>query len=178
MVYVCGKKTTNWKVERKTVEKNRRIHMKTLCFKLSSIIPKEHKTIHKTVLTQQDCFDEAASYIQKLGENIEKLKQRKQMQSMRSLGQDDVVVEVRYEDLNLEVVVVSGVRKRFMFHELINVLEEEGAEIVSASVVAVGDKIFHTIHSQAISSRIGLEPTSVSRRLKELVNGVDPEFHI
>lgn len=28
------------RVERKTVEKNRRIHMKTLCFKLSSLIPK------------------------------------------------------------------------------------------------------------------------------------------
>ncbi|XP_074561815.1 transcription factor bHLH162-like [Curcuma longa] len=175
MVYVGSKKTTHWKVERKTVEKNRRIHMKTLCFKLSSIIPKEHRTIHKTVLTQQDCFDEAASYILKLGENIEKLKQRKQMQSKRSVGQE--VVEVRHEDLNLEVVVVSGVRKRFMFHELIKVLEDEGAEIVSASIVAVGDKIFHTIHSQAISSRIGLEPTIVSRRLKELVNGAEPEFH-
>lgn len=127
------------------------------------------------------------------------------------MGQE--VVEVRHEDLNLEVVVVSGVRKRFMFHELIKVLEDEGAEIVSASIVAVGDKIFHTIHSQvcqyfnrrrrrrrdgvvakrvhvcavstlfvccflqAISSRIGLEPTIVSRRLKELVNGAEPEFH-
>lgn len=175
MVYVGGNRTTNRKVERKTVEKNRRMHMKTLCFKLSSIIPKEHRTIHKTVLTQQDCFDEAASYILKLEENLEKLKQRKQMQSKGRVGQE--VVEVRYEDLNLEVVVVSGVRKRFMFHELINVLEEEGAEIVSASVAVVGDKIFHTIHSQAISSRIGLEPSSVSRRLKELVNGAEPEFH-
>lgn len=98
------------------------------------------------MLTQQDCFDEAASYILKLEENLEKLKQRKQMQSKGRVGQE--VVEVRYEDLNLEVVVVSGVRKRFMFHELINVLEEEGAEIVSASVAVVGDKIFHTIHSQ------------------------------
>ncbi|RWV94163.1 hypothetical protein GW17_00043320 [Ensete ventricosum] len=35
----------NCKVERKTAEKYRRLHVKSLCVKLASIIPKEHRTI-------------------------------------------------------------------------------------------------------------------------------------
>jgi hypothetical protein len=29
-------------MERKEIERNRRLHMKSLCFKLASLIPKEH----------------------------------------------------------------------------------------------------------------------------------------
>ncbi|XP_072981006.1 transcription factor bHLH162-like [Typha angustifolia] len=168
------------KVERKTVEKNRRIHMKSLCLKLSSLIPKDHYTSSKDVLTQQDFLEEAASYIKKLKERIEKLKQKRELgASIRGISNDISsgmmigtklpMIEVRHQETNLEVVLISSTDKRFMFHEVIAVLEEEGAEVVSASFSVVGDKIFHTIHSQALSSRIGLEASRVSERLKELV---------
>lgn len=39
------------KMERKMVEKNRRMHMKRLCFKLSSLIPREHITTSKVAHT-------------------------------------------------------------------------------------------------------------------------------
>jgi hypothetical protein len=41
--------------------------------------------------------------------------------------------------------------------------------VVSASFSVVGDKIFYTIHSQAVSSRIGLEASRVSERLQNLL---------
>lgn len=44
--------------------------------------------------------------------------------------------------------MISDLNKRFMFHEVINVIEEEGAEVVNANFSIVGDKIYHTIHSQ------------------------------
>ncbi|XP_074563884.1 transcription factor bHLH162-like isoform X1 [Curcuma longa] len=168
------------KVERKTVEKNRRTHMKKLCFKLSSIIPKEHRSIHKDVLTQQDNLEDATSYIKILRERIEILKQRRLLQVSKTRSTDVAIgfglpiVEVRCNDVNLEVLIVisssGGVSKRFLFHEVISVLEEEGAKVVNANFSVVGDKIFHIIHSQAVSSRIGLDASRVTQRLKELVN--------
>ncbi|CAL9077301.1 unnamed protein product [Musa acuminata var. zebrina] len=165
----------NSKVERKTTEKYRRMHMKSLCFKLSSIIPEEHRNISKDVLTQQDNFDQATSYIKKLRERIERLKQRKLMQTSTVRSETTMrfaspIIEVRHQDLNLEILVISDLNKRFMFHEVINVIEEEGSEVVTANFSIVGDKIYHTIHSQAVSSRIGLEASSVYERLKDLIN--------
>ncbi|CAL9088807.1 unnamed protein product [Musa textilis] len=165
----------NCKVERKTAEKYRRMHMKSLCDKLSSIIPKEHRTIAKDVLTQQDNFDQATSYIKTLRERIERLKQRKLMQTSRvrndmTMRFPSPIVEVRHQDLNLEILLISDLNKRFMFREVVNVIEEEGAEVVNASFSIVGDKIYHTIHSQAVSSRIGLEASRVYKRLKDLIN--------
>ncbi|KAJ8471253.1 hypothetical protein OPV22_025596 [Ensete ventricosum] len=162
------------RMERKTVEKYRRMHMKSLCLKLSSIIPKEHKTTSKDVPTQNDNLDEATSYIEKLKERIENLKQRRLAWAMTETNGVTVrfqlpILEVRQRDMDLEILLISRASKRFMFHEVINVLEEEGADVVNASFSTVGDKIFHTIHSKAFSARIGLEASRVYERLKDLV---------
>ncbi|CAL9061416.1 transcription factor bHLH162-like [Musa acuminata AAA Group] len=162
------------RMERKTVEKYRRMHMKSLCLQLSSIIPKEHRTTSKNGLTQNDSLDQATSYIKKLEERIENLKQRRLTWAMTetngvTVGFQLPILEVRHRDMDLEILLISRVSKRFMFHEVINVLEEEGADVVNASFSTVGDKIFHTIHSKAFSSRIGLEASRVSERLKDLV---------
>ncbi|XP_010936746.3 transcription factor bHLH162 [Elaeis guineensis] len=168
------------KMERKMVEKNRRMHMKRLCFKLSSLIPREHISSSKDVLTQQDYLDQAASYIKSLQGRIENLKHRRELQTSTNGINKDIsnempigmrlpVIEVRHQESNLEVVLISGLNRSFTFHEVISILEEEGAEVVNANFSVVGDKIFHTIHSQAVSSRIGLEASRVSERLAELV---------
>ncbi|ONK81329.1 uncharacterized protein A4U43_C01F27870 [Asparagus officinalis] len=166
------------KIDRKVVEKNRRIHMKSLCFKLSSLIPKDHN-FPKDALSQYDHLDQAADYIKTLRERIESLKQRKKCamgkEKYKEVGGEMSnefglpLIEVRHQDSILEVILITGLKKRFMFYEVIGVLEEEGAEVVNASFSVVGDKIFYTIHSQAISSRIGLEASRVSERLNELI---------
>ncbi|XP_010925444.1 transcription factor bHLH162 [Elaeis guineensis] len=172
----CGRAT---KLERKTVEKNRRLYMKNLCFKLASLIPKDQYTISKDTLTQEDQLDQAASYVKKLKERVERLKQRKEM-ALRSRGPDNIsgrvlssfslpVIDVRHLDSTLEVFIVSGLSKGIIFRDVLCVLEEEGAEAINASFSIAGDKIFCTIHSQAISSRIGFEAPRVCERLKRLV---------
>ncbi|XP_038981562.1 transcription factor bHLH162-like [Phoenix dactylifera] len=172
----CGGAT---KLERKTVEKNRRLYMKSLCFKLSSLVPKDQYTISKDTLTQEDQLDQATSYIKKLRERIERLKKEKEM-ALSSQRLDTTtgrvlssfrlpVIEVRHSDSSLEVFIVSGLSKGFIFHDVLSVLEEEGAEAINASFSIVGDKIFCSIHSQAISSRIGFEAPRVRERLKQLV---------
>ncbi|KAH0466447.1 hypothetical protein IEQ34_003685 [Dendrobium chrysotoxum] len=167
------------KMDRKTVEKHRRMQMKALCLKLANLIPQDY--ISKDITSQQDHLDRAAAYIHNLTERIQKLKQRKELggcnymetdteiEDSTKLGFKFPVVEVRHQDQNLEVLLISGLKKRFALHEVIAILEEGGADVVNASFSIVGNKIIHTIHCQAISSRIGLEASRVSERLQQLI---------
>lgn len=60
------------------------------------------------------------------------------------------VVEVRHshDGSSLEVVLISSVRRPFKLHQVVTVLEEEGAEIVNANLSVDGRRTFHTIHSR------------------------------
>ncbi|KAF8005966.1 hypothetical protein BT93_K0293 [Corymbia citriodora subsp. variegata] len=173
------------KVERKTVEKNRRIHMNILCSKLASLVPQHHTTTSKS---QQDRLDQATQYIEQLKERIDGLKLRKEQAVLQSegihtsgsltssIGQEAKlgfvlpVFELRDHGLGLQVTLISGRRKNFMLHEVISILEEEGAEVVSATFSVTGDKIFHTIHAQVRLCRVGVETARVNERLKELIH--------
>ncbi|PON61104.1 Basic helix-loop-helix transcription factor [Parasponia andersonii] len=185
---------TTSKLDRKTIEKNRRIHMKGLCFKLASLVPSRHS---KETLTQQDQLALAASYITHLRERVEKLKARKEqamkehhLPSSTSRGSnkrrnDDVfdhttrpigslstklpMIELKDLGCGIELVLISGLQKNFMLYEVISVFEEEGAEVVSASFSVVDDKIFHTLHAQVKLSRVGVETSRVWQRLQDLI---------
>lgn len=116
-------------------------------------------------MTQEDLWDQAVSYIKKLQERVERLNQRKEM-ALSSRGLDNIpgrvlssfrfpVVEVRHFDSTLEVSIISGrMGKGFILHDVLTVLEEEGAEAINASFAIVGDKIFCTIHSQVITNSL------------------------
>ncbi|KAF8407929.1 hypothetical protein HHK36_007069 [Tetracentron sinense] len=170
------------KLDRKIVEKNRRTHMKGLCFKLTSLIPPTHHfNSSKDIISQQDQLDCAAIYIKQLQNRIEELKRRKELamsvkgiskniRDSMTMGLRLPVIELRDLGTTLEVILISGLNKNFMFYEVISVLEEEGAEVMNASFSVVGDKVFHTIHSQVTSSRVGIETSRVCERLKELVH--------
>ncbi|XP_040986520.1 transcription factor bHLH162-like [Juglans microcarpa x Juglans regia] len=172
------------KPDRKTVERNRRIRMKGLCFKLASLIPDLHYiNPSRDMVSQQDKLDYATRYITQLRERIEKLKRRKEQVAVSSLGTgswnmiDDTygngswlpIVDLRDLGSSIEVILISGLQKNFMY-EVTCILQEEGAEVVSSSFSTVGDKIFHTVHAQAKISRIGVETSRVWQRLQELKN--------
>ncbi|XP_010251287.1 PREDICTED: uncharacterized protein LOC104593222 [Nelumbo nucifera] len=169
------------KLDRKIIERNRRIHMKGLCFKLASLIAKHHNA-SKDASSEGDKLDldHAISYIKQLRERVEELKGRKQFtMSIKGINTDfrDTmkieftlpILELRDLGPNLEVLLVSGFDKNFLFYEVISLLEEEGAEVVNASFSCIGDKIFHTIHAQVTSSGVGMEISRVRERLKDLV---------
>ncbi|CAA6665501.1 unnamed protein product [Spirodela intermedia] len=130
--------------------------MKTLCFKLSSLIPKSD--ISKDSLTQQDHLDQAAAYIKTLRERIDRLKQKKELTSAAApellIGLRLPLVEIRALESTLEVVLICGPDRRSLFYEVIGVLEEEGADVVNASFSSVR------------CPRIGLEASRLSERLK------------
>lgn len=168
------------KLDRKTIERNRRIQMKTLCFKLASLIPSNQhlkSSKSKDMLAQQDQLDLAVSYIKHMRERIDKLKRKKE-QGMKSNQANDLifdidsklpVLEVRDLGSGIEVTMVTGLNKNFMFSEVINVVEEEGAEVVTASFSTTGNKIFYNVHAQVKISRVGVETTRVHQRLQDLI---------
>ncbi|KAK1298009.1 Transcription factor bHLH36 [Acorus calamus] len=174
------------KMDRKTIEKNRRIHMKSLCFKLSSLLP---HNLHKGALTQYDNLDQAANYIRSLQKRIEVLKKKKEaamnnrkavaeaagyggMMEEKKMMESLIlpVIEIRDLDCTLEVVLISGLHSEFMFHQVLCVLEDEGVEVVNANFSFVGDKAFYIFHSQVKSSRVGFEITRISERLHEMIH--------
>jgi len=111
------------------------------------------------MLSQQDQLDLAATYIKHLRERIEKLKgEKEQAMSMKRTthtnnGIFDIdsqmpLLEIKELASGIEVMLISGANKNFMFYEVISVLQEEGAEVVTANFSTVADKIFYTVHAQ------------------------------
>ncbi|KAK6795296.1 hypothetical protein RDI58_008749 [Solanum bulbocastanum] len=169
--------TASEKVERKTQEKIRRIQMKYLTSKLFSLIPPHHQQSTKELLTKQDKIDEAITYIEQLKERIEVLKRRKEEvvdDSKKSMPTTSCtikssMVEVRELDSTLEVILNSGLQKNFTLQEVIKIIEQEGAQVVSANYSAIDDTIYYTIHAQVKIARLGIDASRVHLRLQKML---------
>ncbi|KAK4427150.1 Transcription factor [Sesamum alatum] len=179
-----GSSGRSCKLEKKTIEKNRRIKMKSLCVKLVSLIPDHHFKQLKE-LSQQDQLEQATSYIKSLSERVEELRRRKTQGVMMSSadpttsnktstgimgGSKLPILEIRELGSNLEVVLISGLCKNFMLHQVISILEQEGAEVVNANLSNIDGLIIHTIHAQVKVSRIGVDGSRIRARIQELIS--------
>lgn len=58
------------------------------------------------------------------------------------------MLELRELGPGIEVMLLSGSNKTVMLYEVISVLEEEGAEVVSANISTIGNKIVYVVHAQ------------------------------
>ncbi|XP_011087146.1 uncharacterized protein LOC105168709 [Sesamum indicum] len=181
-----GSSRRSCKLERKTIEKNRRILMKTLCFKLVSLIPDHHFKPPKELLSQQDQLEQATTYIKLLAARVEEMKRRKTQAVMTSTTANPTrssknnagfmgrskppVVKIRELGSNLEVVLISGLCKTVMLHQVISIIEQEGAEVVNVNLSNIAGQIFHTIHAQVKVSRVGVDSTRIRVRIQELIS--------
>ncbi|PSS10230.1 Transcription factor bHLH36 like [Actinidia chinensis var. chinensis] len=169
--------STRTRIDRKTIEKNRRNHMKALFSKLHSLVPHHHTS--REAMSLADHIDEAANYIKNLEKHLEKLRQKRDrlvaiakqniasMSCAENVGLRPPQIEVHEMGSALTVVLVTGLNYKFMFNETIRVLHEEGAEIVNAGFSVVDDTVFHTIHSKVGESGLGSGAARVSERLKK-----------
>ncbi|XP_009784568.2 transcription factor bHLH168-like [Nicotiana tabacum] len=136
------------------------------------------------MLSQQDQVDQAITYIKQLKERVEVLKRRKDevaqgTSESRSNNSEKVMttctletpaVEVRELGSTLEVILISDLKKKyFRMQEVINILEEEGAQVVTAHFSTVCDKVCYTIHAQVKITRLGIDASAVQLRLQNLV---------
>ncbi|CAD6239272.1 unnamed protein product [Miscanthus lutarioriparius] len=124
-------------VERKEVE--RRQQMKSLCVKLASLIPKNLYS-SEDAMTQLGSLDEAATYIKKLKERVEELRQKRTSARLLAAAGIDEAEEVRqHSDVSsLDVVLISSLERPFKLHEVATVLQEEGAETTNANFSVAG----------------------------------------
>ncbi|XP_057460144.1 transcription factor bHLH162-like [Actinidia eriantha] len=174
--------SSNEKLDRKTVERNRRIQMKELSFKLTSLIPPHFKS-SKDRVTEHDQLDQAATYINQLKERVDELKARRAIAMTNTCINNNTtrdtrmfrsyelpVVELKDLGSSFKVVLITWLEKNLMMHQVIGMLEDEGAEVVSASFSTVGDKVFHTYHAQAKVSRLGVDTSRVYQRMQEFIS--------
>ncbi|KAK1373254.1 Transcription factor bHLH36 like [Heracleum sosnowskyi] len=168
------------KPDRKTVEKNRRVHMKQLCNQLTSLIPPHHFNLSRELLTVQDQVDQATAYIKQLKERRDELKVKKEVLTLMSENGNISppvsasftmpVVELRESgSSNLEVLVVSSLENNIRLCNVIGVLQEEEADVVGTNISTVGDRVFHIVHAQAKFSRVGVDTSRILQRLRELM---------
>ncbi|KAJ8622964.1 hypothetical protein MRB53_031493 [Persea americana] len=151
------------KLERKTVERNRRICMRNLCNELAYLIAPQYQS--GVAVSQSDRLEQAADCIKKMEERINELRSRKRYLTM---GMDSEIinrdmsgamtidsmlpiVEVSGSDSTLNVVLSSGFNKNVKLSDVITVLEEEGTEVVK-------------------SSRVGCDSVRINKRLMELIH--------
>ncbi|GFZ05657.1 hypothetical protein Acr_17g0012290 [Actinidia rufa] len=167
------------KIERRLVEKNRRNHMKTLYSKLYFLLP-NHASKEASPLPDQ--IDEVVNYIISLQTKLKKSKEKKETlsgtrkrshacinESIPSLSSPKIEIHEMGHALN--VTLVTEHDDKFIFHEIIRLIHEEGAEVLSANFSVVGNSIFHTVHAKAGEFMPDFILTRVSNRLKEFVNG-------
>ncbi|KAJ6433469.1 hypothetical protein OIU84_017206 [Salix udensis] len=177
------------KTERKVIEKNRRNQMKTLYSKLNSLLPGQN---FKEPLPLPDQIDEAIIYIKSLEERLKRARERKEgltscrKRSFACTHQDPTPAatqkapQLKIQELGsaLEIVLTSGADNQFLFCEIIRILEEEGAEVVSVNVHVLGDSTFQVLHAQMKESDNGFGAAKVTERVKMLINGSTGEVEL
>ncbi|CAO2193284.1 unnamed protein product [Urochloa humidicola] len=186
-------------MERKEIERKRRQQMKGLCVKLASLIPKEHYSKDAmTQLGSLDEAAAYIKKLKERVDELQQKRTSAQLmaagmaggsaaststaaaatsggaRSPEEAGEEAVeapVVEILHhqDGSSLAVVLISSEERPFKLHEVVTVLEEEGAEIINANLSVSGRRVFHNIHCQAFSPRIGMDVSRVSERLRALV---------
>ncbi|KAJ4834669.1 hypothetical protein Tsubulata_025008 [Turnera subulata] len=185
-----GSSSSSTKTERKIIEKNRRNQMKTLYAQLNSLIPH-----HQEAQALPDQIDEAIGYIKSLEEKLKKSKEKKESlmrlcrkrshgctsepapSSSSSTLCKPPQVQIREMGTTLEIVLVTGLENQFLFCDLLRILHEEGAEVVSANSRVTGDSAFHVVHAQMTNEAVlGFGSAKVTERLNRFINGSTSEI--
>nr|GEW72154.1 transcription factor bHLH162-like [Tanacetum cinerariifolium] len=148
MMQIC--EGSSKKPERKTLEKNRRIHMKGLCYKLNSLVPSLFSQPFK-LTTQENQFDHSTVYIKQLQKRIELLKDKREEALRRkndaSCSIDNnqkaasswlPTVEVKEFEGALQVFLTCNLERDFSLSQVFRIVEDGGGEVVKGGYTIVG----------------------------------------
>ncbi|XWS22587.1 hypothetical protein CRYUN_Cryun29cG0049200 [Craigia yunnanensis] len=133
-----GASGSSSKINRSSVERERRMRLKDLFSKLSSVLPPQ-----PTKMSTHEVLEHATVYVNQLQNQVEELKKTK----------------------------LQGGKREFKLCDIIKILMEEGAEVITASANhSTWDRIICSIHCQPIISRIGIATSRVKERLEDLIS--------
>ncbi|KAF8109996.1 hypothetical protein N665_0088s0014 [Sinapis alba] len=153
-------------------EKERRMRMKDLFCLLSSHVSPTRR------LPVPQLIDQATSYMIQLKEKVKYLKEKKKTllggeigcRLERSSPSLLPKLSIHSRDSIIEMnLIISVNMKRLTLHELMRVFEEEGAQVMSANLQNLNDRTAYTIIAQAIISRIGIDPSRIEKRVRDII---------
>ncbi|CAN7040210.1 unnamed protein product [Brassica oleracea var. botrytis] len=160
------------KEKRNLREKERRMRMKDLFCLLSSHVSPTRR------LPVPQLIDQATSYMIQLKEKVTYLKEKKKTllegevgcRSERSSSSLLPKLSIHSRGSIIEMnLIISVNMKRLTLHELLGVFEEEGAQVMSANLQNLNDRTAYTIIAQAIISRIGIDPSRIEKRVRDII---------
>ncbi|XP_056854969.1 transcription factor bHLH167-like isoform X2 [Raphanus sativus] len=121
-------------------------------------------------------IDQSTSYMIQLKEKVTYLKEKKKTLlgevRCRSERSSSLLpkLSIHSRDSIIEMnLIISDNVKRLALHELMRVFEEEGAQVMSANLQNLNDRTAYTIIAQAIISRIGIDPSRIEKRVREII---------
>lgn len=110
-------------------------------------------------MPHQDQINQATIYIKNSRKRIEELERRKRELTLMKRGavnngvnnatnMDLPILEIKDLGSEFEVILISGPNKNFMLHQIIRIMEDGGAQVVSLNFATIHNKTFHTFHAQ------------------------------
>ncbi|KAG6573272.1 hypothetical protein SDJN03_27159, partial [Cucurbita argyrosperma subsp. sororia] len=92
-----------------------------------------------------DQIGNATNYIKQLKENVEKLKEKKE--KLMGLGEESTMVQVEAHQVvsSLEFLLTTRSDYHLILRQILQLLQENGIEIVHINRSTVIDRIFHKI---------------------------------
>ncbi|PKI42708.1 hypothetical protein CRG98_036836 [Punica granatum] len=164
----AGASSSSTRVERKTMEKNRRNKMKYLYSMLNSLVPRNYNNQDpKEAKSLPDQIDEAAKYIKRLEARVNEAQEkrntlagRKRLHSstapdssasksaVQTFKSPKMDIQVHWPAL--EVTLISEMCNHFIFLDAVRVLREERAEVLNVNFSVVGSSVYHLIRAEVI----------------------------
>ncbi|WMV49038.1 hypothetical protein MTR67_042423 [Solanum verrucosum] len=152
------------KLERKYLERNRRNHMKNLCYQLQSMLPTYASNSKKTTMTMTDQIDAAVNYIENLKMNLEvnnkhleELKMGlKRAQSLNPTNEpgpstkSPPQIEFHQMGQNMVMILITSLNNIATFNNIIRLCHEEGVEVVSTSFQLNGNSTLQISHETKV----------------------------
>lgn len=101
-------------------------------------------------------LEHATNHIKQLQERVEERRRQRALLLKESIADENKKpsgsrlpsLNIKCSDLSLEIDLICGLEKNFMLHDIISILQEEGAEVVSSTQYNAGDRIIYIIKSQ------------------------------
>ncbi|KAK3223317.1 hypothetical protein Dsin_010342 [Dipteronia sinensis] len=151
-----GAGNSSSRVERNMKERVRRKEMTNLLSQLAFLI----KPQQTSKVSGPELLDHAANYIKRLQERVEEQKGRHETllkespcdpnykKTTSSCSSPVLNIKSCEDSTCLEVNLICGLNNNLLLHEIISVLQQEGAEVMNLTQNNEGDRVIFTITSQ------------------------------